>query len=181
MPRTVSQKPLAPRQPNPLPITAPENEEAEKVEEKKEKENNESGTIEVKEEKTEKVENKEEEKPTEEKKEVEKQETSDNPTPDVAVATSGPITAATAASKIKPMNSSVVSSVPCRFGARCHTEACTFRHPKVCFYTFNINKCNAFRNAVMTMLARMRHVTSGTRRRMQHVSDGQKTQHKVPV
>ena len=130
MPRTVAQKPLAPRQPNPLSITAPETQEAEKVEEKKEKENDESGTTEGKEEKAEKEETKEEEKgqPTEEKKEV----NPENPAPDVAVATSGPITAATAAPKIKPMTSSVVSSVPCRFGARCHTENCTFRHPKVC-------------------------------------------------
>jgi len=133
MPKAVVQKPLAPRQPNPLPITAPESEETEKVEEKKEKENNESGTTEIKEEKTEKEETKEEEKSTEEKKE-EKQENTENPTPDVAVATTGPVTAATAAPKIKPMTSSVVSSVPCRFGARCHTEACTFRHPKKCRY-----------------------------------------------
>ncbi|KAE9551844.1 hypothetical protein FO519_004945 [Halicephalobus sp. NKZ332] len=137
MPRTVAQKPLAQRQPNPLPITSPEKEEEDNKEpkdDKKEKENNESGTTEVKSETVEVTNTKEEEQ--EEKKESEEKEESEarsEPTPDVAVATSGPITAATAAPKIKPM-ATTASSVPCRFGARCHTEGCTFRHPKKCRY-----------------------------------------------
>lgn len=143
MPRQVIPKPIVSKPPNVLPIKSPEKEETtnatttetskEKSEEAKEQEVGGEVSDDKGEKENEKAPNENEngekteisndETKTEEKKD-DKDTGADIPLQE------GPLSAASLAPKIKPINTTN-ANIPCRFGGRCHSEACTFRHPKV--------------------------------------------------